>query len=94
MATSLCLTVVGTLAPASYRPLEVDASAADGTLVVVVRDGGRGMGSFTGEGGLGLGLPLITALTRSVEMRANGAGDGGGGTEVVMVFATRSDDGI
>jgi hypothetical protein len=42
------------------------------------------MGVFTGAAGLGLGLPLIAALTRAVEMRA---GPGGVGTEIAMTFS-------
>jgi anti-sigma regulatory factor (Ser/Thr protein kinase) len=67
------------------RPLEVEASIADGALELVVRDAGRGMGVFSDSGGLGLGIPLITALATSVSIRA---GRGGRGTEVVMRFDT------
>jgi len=64
--------------------LEVEASAVDQELHVTVRDQGRGMGVFTGNAGLGLGLPLIAALTRAVEMRA---GPDGVGTEIAMTFS-------
>jgi serine/threonine-protein kinase RsbW len=72
--------------------VEVDASE-DGThLIVVVRDRGRGMGRWSQAGGLGLGLPLIAALTQNVEVRGSSSE---GGTEVVMTFdleAHRDDD--
>ena len=41
------------------------------------------MGRWSEAGGLGLGLPLIAALTQNVEVRA---GPGESGTEVVMTF--------
>ena len=70
--------------------LEIEASAVDHELHVTVRDQGRGMGVFTGVAGLGLGLPLIAALTRAVEMRA---GPEGIGTEIAMTFAKDDTDG-
>ncbi len=77
--------VVHAYAPGTIAPqLEVDAVAVDHDLLVTVRDQGRGMGVFTGAAGLGLGLPLIAALTRGVEMRA---GPGGVGTEIAMTFS-------
>ena len=63
--------------------------AVDQDLLVTVRDQGRGMGVFTGAAGLGLGLPLIAALTRGVEMRA---GPDGLGTEIAMTFAKDGSD--
>ena len=69
--------------------LEVEAMAVDQDLLVTVRDQGRGMGVFTGAAGLGLGLPLIAALTRGVEMRA---GPGGVGTEIAMTFSKDGSD--
>jgi serine/threonine-protein kinase RsbW len=69
--------------------LELEASALDHELLVTIRDQGRGMGVFTGAAGLGLGLPLIAALTRAVEMRA---GPGGVGTEIAMTFSKDGSD--
>lgn len=63
--------------------VEVEASARDAQLTVLVRDMGRGMGRWSEAGGLGLGLPLIAALTQNVEVRA---GPDESGTEVVMTF--------
>ena len=63
--------------------VDVEASARGASLTVVVRDSGRGMGRWSEAGGLGLGLPLIAALTENVEVRA---GPGDHGTEVVMTF--------
>jgi anti-sigma regulatory factor (Ser/Thr protein kinase) len=70
-------------ADAEDRPLALEATVEDGELLVIVRDQGRGMGVFTESSGLGLGLPLIAALTTMVEMRAS---PGTPGTEVVMTF--------
>jgi len=64
--------------------VDVEASAHEGSLTVLVRDAGRGMGRWSEAGGLGLGLPLIAALTENVEVRA---GPRDSGTEVVMTFA-------
>lgn len=52
-------------------------------LVVVVRDRGRGFAPRVDSPGLGLGLPVIAALTRRLELQE----PAGGGTEVVMAFA-------
>ncbi len=77
--------VVHAYAPeATAAQLEVEAQVVGEDLNVTVRDQGRGMGVFTGAAGLGLGLPLIAALTRAVEMRA---GPGGVGTEIAMTFS-------
>jgi serine/threonine-protein kinase RsbW len=67
------------------RPMEVEASLTNGALELLVRDEGRGMGVFSESGGLGLGIPLITALAASVSIRAPAAGRG---TEVAMRFDT------
>ena len=71
-------------------PLEVDMCCRRGGLCVAVRDRGRGMsgdqlaGSSPPTGGLGIGLPVIRALAREVQL--NDVPDGG--TEVWMTFAT------
>jgi serine/threonine-protein kinase RsbW len=66
--------------------LEVEADAGDGTAVeVTVRDFGGGLQPVTAvpqERSLGLGLPLIAALTRSYQIR----GGSGSGLEVHMLF--------
>jgi len=72
--------------------LEVEADAGDGTRVdVVVRDYGAGLQPNTippGERSLGLGLPLIAALSRRYEIRG-----GTGGLEVRMVFVPAGEAG-
>jgi serine/threonine-protein kinase RsbW len=72
--------------------LEVEADASDGTRVdVVVRDYGGGLQPNTvppGERSLGLGLPLIAALSRRYEIRG-----GVGGLEVRMIFVPGSEGG-
>lgn len=52
-------------------------------LEIVVRDHGRGMGPRADSPGLGVGLPLIAALSSAVEI---GTADDGA-TEVRMTFA-------
>jgi anti-sigma regulatory factor (Ser/Thr protein kinase) len=68
--------------------LEVEADPGDGTSVdVLVRDYGAGLQPNTvpqQERSLGLGLPLIAALTRSFEIRSAMTG----GLEVHMLFAS------
>ena len=49
---------------------------------VVVRDHGHGMAPRADSPGLGVGLPLITSLARTLELSAAT----GGGTEVRMLF--------
>ena len=65
--------------------LEVDIIAGEDALTVVVRDYGSGIqprAVRTEPPALGLGLPLIAALTDAFELRGGGAG-----TEVRMNFA-------
>jgi anti-sigma regulatory factor (Ser/Thr protein kinase) len=69
-------------------PLETEVYlATPGALTVVVRDRGTGirprMERRDGSINAGLGLPVIEALVREVELR----GSGGDGTEVRMEFA-------
>ncbi len=52
------------------------------TLAVTVQDNGRGIQPSIGGEGLGLGLPLIAALSRSVSIAEGPAG----GTAVEMTF--------
>ena len=51
---------------------------------VIVEDHGCGMGPSPDSGGLGLGLPLIVALTSSCEV-SHGAGHRG--SRIAMSFA-------
>jgi serine/threonine-protein kinase RsbW len=72
--------------------LEVEMVAGDDGLTIVVRDHGSGIQprpARTGAPALGLGLPLIAALSDAFELR----GSAGVGTEVRMTFAyTREHD--
>jgi serine/threonine-protein kinase RsbW len=71
--------------------LEVDLLADEEGLTVIVRDDGTGMEPRANRStpALGLGLPLIAALSDAFEVR----GSAGGGTEVRMTFAyTREGD--
>jgi serine/threonine-protein kinase RsbW len=67
---------------------EVEADPGDGELLVIVRDYGRGISPNTESPGLGLGLPLIAALSRTVEFRG---GSSVSGTEVIMSFGLDDD---
>jgi serine/threonine-protein kinase RsbW len=64
--------------------LEVAVLLEPGELTVIVRDRGSGIAPRIESGGLGLGLPLIAALTRRAEISEHA----GGGTEVTMTFVT------
>ena len=63
--------------------LDVDLRMDESALVVAVRDYGAGIESPGGKPALGLGLPLIAALSDDYEVRG---GDDGRGTEVRMRF--------
>jgi serine/threonine-protein kinase RsbW/stage II sporulation protein AB (anti-sigma F factor) len=62
--------------------LELRARAIGRTLEIVVADRGHGMAPRPDSPGLGLGLPLIATLARSLELREGRDG----GTEVWMTF--------
>jgi len=72
--------------------LEVEMLAGEDGLTIVVRDHGAGIQprpARSGAPALGLGLPLIAALSDAFELR----GSAGAGTEVRMTFAySRSGD--
>jgi anti-sigma regulatory factor (Ser/Thr protein kinase) len=55
----------------------------DDAICVVVSDDGSGMKPRTDSPGLGIGLPLMTQMTESLEFRENEHG----GTDVAMRFA-------
>jgi serine/threonine-protein kinase RsbW len=87
--TEACNNVVLHAYSADGGPLEVEIELLGESTHVTVRDHGEGMGrdgscaEEVEEDG-GIGLPVIRALTRSVEF----AEPPGGGTEVSMLFAT------
>ena len=72
--------------------MEIEADAGDGSSVeVVVRDFGTGLQPATvppEQRSLGLGLPLIAALSRSYQIR----GGSGFGLEVRMLFTPPTDE--
>jgi serine/threonine-protein kinase RsbW len=70
--------------PGETGPLIIEARVLDREIEVVVTDIGRGMVPRPDSTGLGLGLPLMTTLAKTV---AIGDGDDGKGTAVTMVFA-------
>jgi anti-sigma regulatory factor (Ser/Thr protein kinase) len=84
--TEACTNVVVHAYPDdSEGPLEVEIWPEDDRLVVLVRDHGRGFlpRATAASPGLGLGLPLIAALTEELHI----ATDTGPTTEVRMAFA-------
>jgi serine/threonine-protein kinase RsbW len=86
--TEACNNVVLHAYDGGEGPLEVDVHALADAVAVVVRDHGRGIiRPMTDEqdedARVGLGLPVIAALARDVELKDRD----GGGTEVRMEFA-------
>jgi anti-sigma regulatory factor (Ser/Thr protein kinase) len=69
--------------PGDTGPLIVEARVLDRELEVIVTDIGCGMVPRPDSGGLGLGLPLMTTLARTMAIRD---GDDGRGTRVRMRF--------
>jgi serine/threonine-protein kinase RsbW len=69
--------------PASDPQIELIADRNQEVLSIAVRDLGHGFAPRVDSPGLGLGLPVIAALTRTVEIRPLSPC----GTEVVMTFA-------
>lgn len=65
--------------------LVVQVFAGEDEISVSVRDHGTGMAPRADSPGLGVGLPLIASLARSLELAAGH----GGGTEVRMTFDTQ-----
>jgi anti-sigma regulatory factor (Ser/Thr protein kinase) len=68
--------------------MDLEAHPDGDELLVVVRDYGVGISPRAESPGLGLGLPLIAALARSVNIRS---GPDSRGTEVVMTFSLDDD---
>jgi serine/threonine-protein kinase RsbW len=83
--TEACNNVVLHAYAGDEGPLEVEVLLGDRTLEVLVRDRGVGLdaGTMRAGGEPGIGLPVIEALSDSVEF---GEADGGAGTEVRMSF--------
>jgi anti-sigma regulatory factor (Ser/Thr protein kinase) len=82
--TEACTNAVVHAYPDGTGRLDVEMYADEAQLTVVVRDAGTGLSEETDSSGgaLGLGLPLIQALSDSFELR----GAPGEGTEVRMGF--------
>ena len=83
--TEACTNVVVHAYDADSGVLEVEMSATDQGLTIVVRDHGSGIQPRPAQSeppALGLGLPLIAALSDAFELR----GSAGHGTEVRMTF--------
>jgi anti-sigma regulatory factor (Ser/Thr protein kinase) len=75
--------VVHGYADGSPETFTVEAESVGGELRIVVRDRGRGMVPRPDSPGLGLGLPLISQMADSVEVRAPRDGNG---VELCMIF--------
>jgi serine/threonine-protein kinase RsbW len=70
--------------PGETGPLIVEARIIDREVEVIVTDMGRGMVPRPDSRGLGLGLPLMTTLAKTL---AIADGDGGRGCAVRMLFS-------
>lgn len=84
--TEACTNVVVHAYDAEEGTLEVEMEAAEQGLTIVVRDHGSGIhprAAHREPAALGLGLPLIAALSDAFEL----SGSAGAGTEVRMTFA-------
>ena len=64
--------------------VEVDAHGAGVELVVTVTDDGNGMVPRPDSPGLGMGLPIIARLARTLDVRSP---ESGVGTQLCMTFA-------
>jgi serine/threonine-protein kinase RsbW len=85
-ATEACTNVVlHAYSDGDAGTIELGAYAHDDELRLLVRDRGAGMTPAPMAGGLGLGLPLIAALTSTLTI----VEPDDGGTEVSMTFALR-----
>lgn len=85
-ATEACTNVVlHAYAGRDAGTIEIDAYAAEDELRLLVRDHGAGMTPAPMAEGLGLGLPLIAALTSTLTI----VEPEDGGTEVSMTFSLR-----
>ena len=88
--TEACTNVVVHAYDVEPGELEVSMAAGEDDLTIVVRDHGAGIApkpARTEPPALGLGLPLIAALSDAFELR----GSAGHGTEVRMTFAYMRD---
>jgi serine/threonine-protein kinase RsbW len=85
-ATEACTNVVlHAYDGAGDGTIEIDAYTAEDELRLLVRDHGTGMTPAPLAAGLGLGLPLIAALTSSLTIIE----PEDGGTEISMTFSLR-----
>ena len=66
--TEACTNAVVHAYPSGGGTINVTASHADGHLEVAVRDHGGGIAPRVDTPGLGVGLPVIAAIARSVEI--------------------------
>jgi anti-sigma regulatory factor (Ser/Thr protein kinase) len=84
--TEACSNVVRHAYEGTDGKMTLSGSAVDHQVSLIVGDGGRGFTPRIDSPGLGIGIPLISALATSVEIRASAAG----GTEVAMTFPRSS----
>jgi anti-sigma regulatory factor (Ser/Thr protein kinase) len=81
--TEACTNVVRHAYDEGEGAIEVIVRPRGGTLEVVIADDGRGMGPSPDTEGPGLGLPLISALAQTVELRPGHRG----GSRIAMSFS-------
>ena len=81
--TEACTNVVRHAYEEGEGAIDVVVRPRAETLEVVVSDEGRGMGPSPDTRGPGLGLPLISALADTVELRPGSDG----GSRLAMTFA-------
>ncbi len=80
--TEACTNVVRHAYDEGEGAIDVIVRPATGSLEVVISDEGRGMGPSPDTQGPGLGLPLISALASTVELRPGRRG----GSRLAMSF--------
>jgi serine/threonine-protein kinase RsbW len=80
--TEACTNVVRHAYDEGEGAIEVIVRPREGSLEVVIADEGRGMGPSPDTEGPGLGLPLISTLAETVELRPGLRG----GSRIAMSF--------
>jgi anti-sigma regulatory factor (Ser/Thr protein kinase) len=83
--TEACTNVVRHAYDEGEGAIEVIARPREGSLEVVIADEGRGMGPSPDTQGPGFGLPLISSLAETVELRRGHRG----GSRIAMSFPMR-----
>ena len=85
--TEACTNIVRHAYAGGRGPIDVTVRPRGGELQVTVADAGRGIGPSLDTAGPGLGLPLIAALSDSLEIE----GSRGAGSRLIMSFLRTRD---